>query len=115
MIRWLFIVAGVAGFGLMVWHGTQMAALVAFIALLATFATFCLQYEGPNDRARARVQAALMKLQPNSDARTRLESAKVVPSAIEKNHPMNAMTMLNIVSGVACMIICAWAVWLWLS
>jgi len=113
MLRGAFLIAGVAGFALMIAFGSQIAIFAAFGVLFGNFATVCLQYNDAMDRARARVAGRLGRLHPNSDAHQRLESQALKPTAEDRQHQMNAMTSANLATGIACLAFCAWGLYLW--
>lgn len=102
MLRWPFLAAGVAAFATMLVVGSQLAVVLAFGVLFANFATMCIQYNGPIDRARARMTASLRTLQPHSDAHQRLQTARIIPTVADRRHPLAALTVLSLASGIAC-------------
>lgn len=110
MLRWIFLAAGVGGFALMAALGPQMLNFASFGVMFANFATFCLQYNGPVERAQARLQGELVLTQPNSDARQRLETMIARPTEFERQQPMNLMTMLNYATGVAGIAFLVWGI-----
>ena len=114
MLRGAFLIAGAAGFALMIAFGSQIAIFAAFGVLFGNFATACLQYNDAMDRARARVEGRLGRLHVNSDAHQRLETLAVKPTAEDRHHQMNAMTLANLVTGIACIAFCAWGLYLWI-
>jgi high-affinity K+ transport system ATPase subunit B len=115
MLRWLFLAAGVAAFATMLVVGSQLAVVLAFSVLFANFATMCVQYNGPIDRARARMTASLRTLQPHSDAHQRLQTARITPTIADRRHPLTTLTVLNLASGIACISMLAWGLALWMT
>jgi hypothetical protein len=113
MLRWIFLAAGVGGFALMAMFGTQMLNFASFGVMFANFATFCLQYNGPIDRAQARIRGELAMTQPNSDARQRLETMIARPTEFERQQPMNLTTVINYATGIAGIAFLVWGVVLW--
>jgi len=113
MLRWIFLAAGVGGFALMAAFGTQMLNFASFGVLFANFATFCMQYNGPADRAQSRIAFQLAQTQLHSDAHQRLETARATPTAEERTQPMNLMTVLNFATGIACVSFLIWGIVLW--
>jgi len=110
MLRWIFLAAGLVALGLMIGYGTEVAIFAAFVIVLGNFATFCLQYNGPMDRAQSRINALMAQAQVNSDEYQRLETAKAKPSAEDRSHPRNLTSILNAVTGVGCIVLLVWAV-----
>jgi hypothetical protein len=115
MLRWLFLVAGIAALAIMFAVGSQIAIILAFGIVFGNFATLCIQFNGPVDRARARMRSQLVGLQWNSDAHQRMDTATIAVTPADRAHPMNTMTMLNIASGVACFAMLAWGIILWVT
>ena len=114
MLRWLFLSAGVAAFAIMLGVGSQFTVFLAFGLLFANFATMCVQFDGPVDRARARMKATLLTLHPNSDAHQRMETAAIKATPADRRHPMNLLTVLNLATGIACIGMLVWGVMLWM-
>jgi len=110
MLRWLFLVAGIAAFALMLAFGSQLTVFLAFCLAFGNFATMCIQFDGPANRAQARMKARLLALHPNSDAHQRMETARIEVTSADRRHPKNAMTVLNIVTGIACLAMLAWGI-----
>lgn len=115
MLRWIFLLAGAAAFAVMLAVGSQLAVILAFGVLFANFATMCIQFDGPIDRARARMKAGLLTLQPHSDVHQRMETATIRATPADRRHPMNTTTILNLASGIACLGVLAWGVVLWVT
>ena len=113
MLRWLFLSAGIAAFAIMLAVGSQLTVFLAFGLMFANFATMCIQFNAPIDRARARMTAKLLALHPNSDAHQRMETATIKATSADRRHPMNTMTVLNLATGIACFAMLAWGVVLW--
>jgi hypothetical protein len=108
MLRWLFLGSGIAALAIMLFAGSQLTIFLAFCLLFANFATMCIQFDGPVDRARARITARLRALHPHSDAHQRMETAKITTTAADRRHPMSTMTVLNVITGIACLAMLAW-------
>jgi len=115
MIRWAFLLAGAFAFGLMIAYGPQVAIFATFGLLFGNFATFCLQYDGAMERARARVEARLGILDSKTDAYQRISSAVLKPTPADRMHPRNLMSTLNLITGIACVGIFVWGVVLWMQ
>lgn len=115
MLRWLLLVAGIAAIALMLAVGSQLTVFLAFGLAFGNFATMCIQFDGPVDRARARMKAKLLAVQPQSDAHQRMETATIRATSADRRHPMNTMTVLNLATGIACFAMLAWGVVLWMT
>lgn len=115
MLRWLFLVAGIVAFAIMLSVGSQLTVFLAFVLTFGNFATMCIQFDGPIDRARARMKARLLALHPNSDAHQRSETATIRATSADRHHPMNTITALNLATGIACFAMLAWGIVLWVT
>lgn len=115
MLRWLFLVAGIAAFAILFAVGSQLTVFLAFGLTFGNFATMCIQFDGPVERARARMKARLFALQPHSDAHQRMETATIKATSADRRHPMNTITALNLATGIACFAMLAWGVVLWVT
>jgi hypothetical protein len=113
-LRWLFLVAGIAAFPIMLAVGSQLTAIMAFGVLFGSFASMRIQFDGPIDRARTRMTAQLIGLQP-SDAHRQMATAKIRTTPADRRHPMNTMIVLNLATGIACFAIPAWGIVLWVT
>ena len=115
MLRWIFLAAGIAAVAIMVAVGSQLAVFLAFVAVFGNFATMCIQYDGPKDRARARMKSQLVGLHPHSDAHQRMDTATIRATSVDRHHPMNTMTALNWAAGIACIAMLAWGLVIWFA
>jgi hypothetical protein len=80
--------------------------------MFANFATFCVLYDRPKDRARSRVTEQLRRMQPNTDAAQRLATASITPTVADRQLGFGPMTILNLATGIAGIGFLAWAIML---
>ena len=100
-MRWALL--GVAGLGFAsLWGvGLEHVLFAAFLVMFTNFATFCVLYDRPEDRARMRVTEQLRRLHPNTDAAQRLATATIAPTAADRDLGFGPMTLLNLATGIA--------------
>lgn len=112
-MKWIFLAAGIVSVYLVYGHTHQYVLFAAFAAAFINFATFCIQYEDPAKRARNRAEERLKQLKPgglHADEQARLRSAKPNITAEDRATRWNAMTLLNLVSGLAALGFCAYGI-----
>jgi len=108
-MRWTLLGVALLGFFGLWGVGPGYGLLAAFVVLVVNFASFCLLYDRPLERARQRVDQQRRKLHPNTDLAQRLETARVVPTAADRHLGLGPMTALNYVSGIAAGGFVVWA------
>ncbi len=114
-MRWMFLGFAACAF-LSLWGlGHDFTLLAAFIVLFANFATFCILYDRPFERARLRVEANLRELQPNSDVAHRLATATITPTDADRHLGIGPMTILNVATAIAAGLMLMWGIWLRVS
>ena len=100
----------VCGF-LSLWSvGPGYALFGSFLVMFANFATFCVLYDRPKDRARLRVADHLRRLHPNTDMAQRLATAPIAPTAADRHLGFGPMTVLNLATGIAGIGLLAWGI-----
>jgi hypothetical protein len=110
MMRWMFLVIAVCAF-VSLWGMVSVYPLFfAFLVLFANFATFCILFERPKNRARLRVAEQLRQLNPNTDAAQRLATAPIAPTAADRNLGVGAMTILSLATGIAAACLLVWGI-----
>jgi hypothetical protein len=107
-MRWAFLGIAVCGFASLWGAGPEHGLLLAFLVMFVNFATFCLLYDRPRERARLRVTEQMRHLHPNSDPAHRLSTAPVTTSAEDRRLGLSPMTILNLATGVAGIGLLAW-------
>ena len=109
-MRWTLLGIAVCGF-LSLWGvGPGYALFVAFLVMFANFATFCVLYDRPKDRARLRIADQLRRLHPNTDVAQRLATAPVTSTAADRRLGFGPMTLLNLATGIAGAGLLVWGV-----
>ena len=114
-MKWIFLAAAIASVGLLFGQVHQYYFFGAFGVAFVNFATFCLQYEDPANRARRRVEERMGQLKPggvNADEMARLRSETPRITDEDRQTRWNAMTLLNLVTGIAALGLCAWGIML---
>ncbi len=109
-MRWAFLAAAVGAFVILLGAGPKAGLYAAFVVMGVNFATLCLQYDDPMKHARARVAAQLRGLHKNTDVAQRLETAKITPNAEDRRRPFGLVSLLNLTSGVAGILLLGWGV-----
>jgi hypothetical protein len=100
-MRWAFL--GIATCAVVsLWGiGPGYALFAAFCVLFANFATLCVLYERPKNRARSRIADRLRRLHPNTDMAQRLATATITPTAADRRLGFGPMPLLNLATAVA--------------
>lgn len=109
-MRWTFLAIAVGAFASLWGIGPDLAMPVAFLVLFTNFATFCLLYDRPKNRARHRIVEQLRGLHPNSDVAQRLSTATI--STIPSDHRLGLgpMTLLNLATAIASAALLLWGI-----
>jgi hypothetical protein len=110
-MRWLFLVAGVAAVAMLFGVGPSMGLLAAFVALGLNFATFCIQYDDPVNRARNRVNHRISLLSPggvHTEELQRLQSSALNVTTDDRRVRYTFLTWVNLASGVASVGLLMW-------
>ena len=110
MMRWTFLGIAFCAFASLWGVGPGYALLIAFLVLFTNFATFCVLYDRPSDRARERVAAQLRTLHPYADTAQRLATAPVTITAADRHLGIGPMTILNLATGIAATCLLIWGV-----
>lgn len=110
MIRLAFLAVAVAAFVVLWGVAPGYGLLVAFLVLFAHFATTCILYDRPKDRARLRVAAQLRGMLANSEEAQRLSTRRIVPSADDRRLGIGPMTALNFATGIAAAGLLIWGI-----
>ena len=109
-MRWMFVGIAVLAFASLWGMGPGYALFVAFLVMFANFATFCVLYDRPKDRARLRITDQLRRLQPNTDAAQRMATATITPTADDRHLGFGPMTILNLATGIAASCLLLWGI-----
>lgn len=109
-MRWTFLGIAACAFASLWGVGHGYALFAAFLVLFANFATFCVLYDRPKDRARLRVTDQLRRMQPNTDAAQRLATASITPTVADRQLGFGPMTVLNLATGVAGSALLIWGI-----
>jgi hypothetical protein len=112
-MRWAFLIIAVCAVVALFGVGPAYAVYAAFLVLFLNFATLCLQYDDPVNRARQRVAEQLSHLKPggaSADLYQRLQSSDPKPSADDRRVRYGAMTLLNIATGFAAAGLLVWGI-----
>jgi hypothetical protein len=112
-MRWAFLIIAVCAVVLLFGVGPAYGVYAAFLVLFANFATVCLQYDDPVKRARQRLAARLSVLKPGgkyAELYQRLQSTSPKPTADDRRVHYGAMTLLNIVTGIAAAGLLVWGI-----
>ena len=112
-MRWIFLLTGVASVAVLYGVGPQLALPAAFAVLFVNFATFCLQYDEPLNRARGRVAATLGRMSTggaHTDEYQRLQSSAPVITAEDRKRRFGLMTITGIASGFVSLCLLAWGI-----
>jgi hypothetical protein len=109
-MRWWFL--GISACAVVsVWGvGPAYALLAALCVLFANFATLCVLYERPRNRARSRVEDRLRLLNPNTDLAQRLATLPIKPTAADRRLGFGPMPLLNLCTAVAAGGLLIWGV-----
>jgi hypothetical protein len=101
MMRWMLLVIAACAF-VSLWGMVSVYPLFfAFLVLFANFATFCILYERPKNRARLRVAEQLRQLNPNTDVAQRLAAAPITPTAEDRQLGISVVTIPSVATGIA--------------
>lgn len=109
-MRWTLLATAGCAFASLWGVGPGYALFAAFLVLFANFATFCVLYDRPKDRARLRIADRLRRLHPNTDLAQRLETAPITPTAADRRLGFGPMTLLNLATGIAGAGLLVWGV-----
>ncbi len=107
-MRWALLGIAVGGFLSFLGLDHGYALLAAFIVMFTNFATFCVLYDRPKDRARSRVAGLLGRLQPNSDIAQRMATAPIATTAADRHLGVGPLTVLNLATGIAASCLLLW-------
>lgn len=99
-MRWTFLVIACVALVSLWGVGPGYALFAAFLVLFANFATFCVLYDRPKDRARDRIAAQFRGLHPHADVSQRLATAPIAVIADDCRLGFGAMTIANLATGV---------------
>ena len=83
-MKWIFLAAAIASCFLIYNQAHQYVLFAAFGIAFINFATFCMQYEDPANRARFRAEERLKQLKPggvDADELSRLRARSSPPTA----------------------------------
>lgn len=111
-MRWTLLGIAACAFASLWGVGHGYVLFAAFLVLFANFATFCVLYDRPKDRARLRVTDQLRRMQPNTDAAQRLATAVIAPTVADRHLGFGPMTILNLATGIAGIGLLAWGIML---
>ena len=100
-MRWIFLALAACGFAVLWGVAPGYGLFAAFLVLFANFATFCVLYNRPMDRARQRVTEALRRLHRHSEMAQRLATARIAPSVADRRLGLGPLPVLNLVTGIA--------------
>ncbi len=100
-MRWMLLGVAICGFASLWGVAPGYALFAAFLVMFANFATFCLLFERPNERARFRVAEELRRLPANIDMAQRLETAPITLTAADRQLEFGPMTLVNLATGIA--------------
>jgi hypothetical protein len=109
-MRWTLLAIAGCGFASLWGVGPGYALFIAFLVMFANFATFCLLYDRPKERARLRVAEYLRRLHPNTDMAQRLATAPIAPTASDRHLGLGPMSVLNLATGIAAIALLIWGV-----
>ncbi len=115
ILKWIFVTAGITSVALLFGRASLYFMIGSFGVAFANFATMCLQYEEPANRARARMRERLAHMKPgyqHSEEFQRAQSStpKVLPE--DRALRWDVLTVINLVSGVAALGLCAYGLML---
>jgi hypothetical protein len=117
-MMWFGMFATIAAVPLMYGVGPPWGLWLALIALAVCFATFCLLYDEPVRRARARMARRLADIAPNgamSEEFHRLQSSALQPTAEERAMRLGPMLVANLAAGAAGTALVVWGIALRIS
>jgi hypothetical protein len=110
MIRWIFLAIAACSF-VSVWGQVPIYVLLAaFLLAFGNFATFCILYDRPQNRAQLRVAAHLKRTQPYTDVAPRLQKMSVTTTAADRHLGYGLMPMLNLATGIAASGLLVWGI-----
>jgi hypothetical protein len=112
MLRWALLGIALLAFASLWGQGQEYVLLGAFVVMFANFATFCLLYDKPQERARLRVAEHSRQQTPNSAMAQRLEMAPLTLTAADRNLGFGRMTIANFVTGLAAVGLLGWGIFL---
>ena len=107
-MRWIFLIVTIGAFITLFGVGHTYVQVAAFIVMFTNFATFCILYERPMERARDRVEHQLRHMTPNSDEAQRLESAVIMTTEADRHLGVGPQTILNVATGLAGAVLLLW-------
>jgi hypothetical protein len=115
--RWGQMIVCAAAVVLLFGAGPADAPRWAFFAALAvfalSFATFCLLYEEPMNRARQRVAGQLARTPAqglHAEEHQRLQSMAIKPNEHEKAFQLTFLSAANLASGAAGLVLLVWGI-----
>lgn len=110
---WLFMLLCAGATALFFNVEPRMAFYVAFLILAANFASFCLLYDVPINRARQRISQQMSQMSPTgmqANEYQRLQSMKVIATEDDKRFRWTIMSGVNIITGIAGGVMLVWAI-----
>lgn len=110
---WLFMLVCAAATALFFNIEPRMAFYIAFLILAANFASFCLLYDVPINRARERISQQMSQMSSTgiqANEYQRLQSMKAVATDDDKRFRWTLMSSANFVTGIAGGVMLIWAI-----
>jgi hypothetical protein len=109
---WFFMIASLVAVGLFYGIEPRIGLYLSLVVLAVSFATFCLLYDEPLNRARRRMATQMGALSGkgiHAEEFQRLQSTKVKPGDADKVFRLTFMSGLNVASGIAAAGMLIWA------
>ena len=113
MMGWIYMIVSLAAAAMLYGTGHRPELIAALIVLSISFATFCLMYELPMNRAKQRIAGQLASISSrgvHSEDFQRLQSMSVTPNADEKAFRWTPLSAMNMATGVAGAALLVWAI-----
>ena len=110
---WFFMLASLAAAALFFGVEPRIAFYISLAVLAVSFASFCLLYDEPLNRARFRIaqqMGAISGKGVHAEEFQRLQSMKVTPTTDDLQFRLTFMSGVNVASGIAAAILLIWGV-----
>lgn len=110
---WFFMIASLIAAVLFYGIEPRIGFYLSLAVLAVAFATFCMLYDQPLNRARRRIAAQMATLSGkgiHADEFQRLQSMKATPTEADKAFRLNLMSGLHVASGLAATGLLIWAI-----
>ena len=110
---WFFMIASLIAAGLFFGIEPRIGFYLSVAVLAVAFATFCMLYDEPTNRARHRIASQMASMSDkgvHADEFQRLQSMKATPNEGDKEFRLTLMSGLHVASGIAAAGLLIWAI-----